>query len=60
VSPGGALDMLGTAACAARSGAGGVLAARSGVGVFAGIAPAGPSAFIVACESGGVVKIVSD
>ncbi len=66
ISPGGALDVLGEQVCERGGGSGarggsagtaGASSARSG-SVFAGIAPAGPAAFVVACESGVVAKVV--
>ena len=61
VSAGGALDVLGEPLCARPGASGGIAGVRAGGGgLFAGVVPAGPSAFVVACESGVVARIVSE
>jgi hypothetical protein len=63
VAPDGALDVLGDPLCA-RAGSSSSVAASAAAarnpGVFAGIAPAGPAAFVVACESGVIARITSE
>jgi hypothetical protein len=61
ISATGGLDVLGEPLCARLGPASGAtLPSMRAPGVFGGLAPAGPFAMVVACESGIVAKIVSD
>jgi hypothetical protein len=60
ISPAGGLDVLGEPLCARLgSASSATLPSVRSPGIFGGIAPAGPHAMVVACESGIVARIVS-
>jgi outer membrane protein assembly factor BamB len=60
VSASGAVDQLGEAMCMRAVGLTGPRPAPApAAAAFAGIAPAGPNAFVVACETGVVIKVTA-